>query len=357
MFICRPGRLLVVSILLAAQPALACTTFCLRHDDRIVFGKNYDWAVPDGMLVVNKRGVERVAENDRDGEPMRWVSRYGSVTFNQYGRDFPSGGMNETGLVVELMWLDAGQYPAPDARRVVGNLQWIQYQLDTATTVEEVIVSDQVVRIAARSPLHYLVADRSGAVAAVEFLDGELVVHTGEDLPVAALTNDTYDRSLRHYERIGGDGHAGDHASLARFAHAAQRAGAFASSSEAQGVAYAFETLEQVAQGDYTQWSIVYEIDRGRLHVRTREQPEVKSLTLADLDFACATPVQVLDLGADLAGDVATGLRRYTMAANLALVRASFGKTAFLADTAEAALVAQGRYPDVATRCRVATGG
>ena len=26
---------------------------------------------------------------------------------------------------------------------------------------------------------------------------------------------------------------------------------------------YAFETLDQVAQGSYTQWSIVYEVDRG----------------------------------------------------------------------------------------------
>jgi choloylglycine hydrolase len=26
-----------------------------------------------------------------------WTSRYGSITFNQYGREFPSGGINEKG--------------------------------------------------------------------------------------------------------------------------------------------------------------------------------------------------------------------------------------------------------------------
>jgi penicillin V acylase-like amidase (Ntn superfamily) len=31
------------------------------------------------------------------------------VTFNQYGRNFPSGGMNEAGLVIELMWLEGSR--------------------------------------------------------------------------------------------------------------------------------------------------------------------------------------------------------------------------------------------------------
>lgn len=342
----------VLGVVLIGDATLACTTFCLRAADRVVFGKNYDWAVPDGMLVVNKRGVSRVAENDRDGEPMRWTARYGSVTFNQYGRDFPSGGLNEAGLVVELMWLDAGQYPSADDRRVVGSLQWIQYQLDTAATVGDVLASDAVLRIASQAPLHYLVADRAGTVAAVEFLDGELVVHTGDELPLAALTNDTYDRSLRHLERVGGDGSAGDPASLSRFAYAAHRAKGFTSSSDVEDVAYAFETLAQVAQGDYTQWSIVYEIDRGRLHVRTREQPAIKTLTLADLDFACSAPVQVLDLAVDVAGDVTPYLRDYTVALNVALIRASYRKTEFLANTPEAEVVALSRYPDVSTGCR-----
>lgn len=47
----------------------------------------------------------------------------------QYGRNFPTGGMNEAGLVIELMWLDGSRYPVPDARPAVDNLQWIQYNL------------------------------------------------------------------------------------------------------------------------------------------------------------------------------------------------------------------------------------
>lgn len=32
-----------------------------------------------------------------------WTSRYASVTFNQWGREFPMDGMNEAGLVVALV--------------------------------------------------------------------------------------------------------------------------------------------------------------------------------------------------------------------------------------------------------------
>jgi choloylglycine hydrolase len=129
----------------------------------VVFGRNYDWDVDDGLIMVNKRGVAKVAaqggQNGAD-TPARWESEYGSVTFNQYGREFPTGGMNEKGLVVELMWLDETKYPPPDSRPSVSVLEWIQYQLDRRATVEEVLAHADEIRIAGRVPLHYLVADR-----------------------------------------------------------------------------------------------------------------------------------------------------------------------------------------------------
>ena len=39
------------------------------------------------LLLVNKRGVERNAMIDT--LPATWISRFGNVSFNQYGRDFP----------------------------------------------------------------------------------------------------------------------------------------------------------------------------------------------------------------------------------------------------------------------------
>jgi len=333
-----------------AAPARACTTFCLRDDGRILFGKNYDWNVGDGLLVINQRGMARTADIAND-KPASWVSRYGSVTFNQYGRDFPSGGMNEAGLVIELMWLDGARYPAPDRRPAVDVLQWIQYNLDTHATVAEVLAADQKVRIAGETPLHYLVADRKGEVATIEFLDGRLVAHTGKDLPVATLTNSTYAESETAREeamkrRVAPQGTG----SLARFARAAGRVTAF-DGEKGDAVAYAFDTLDQVAQGAYTQWSIVYEIDRARVHFRTRDHRPVRSLSLADLNFDCGRPVRVLRLDAKVKGDVAQKLVPYTRQINEDLVRAAARKTPFLAQTPTAEIERWAAYPEAAV-CR-----
>jgi len=341
---------LVIACGLTAR-AQACTTFCLRDGGRILFGKNYDWKVGDGMLVVNQRGLARQADLARD-KPASWVARYGSVTFNQYGRDFPSGGMNEAGLVIELMWMEGSRYPAPDARPAVDVLQWIQYNLDTHSTVAEVLAADQKVRIAGDVPLHYLVADRRGQVATVELLDGRMVAHTGKDLPVAALTNSTYQESAtarqetkaRHLAPPEGPG------SLARFARAAERVDAF-DGRKGDAVAYAFATLDQVAQGSFTQWSIVYEIDRLRVHFRTRDHRPLRTLSLAALDFACGHPVQALRLDAKVQGDVARDLVPYTRQINYDLLRAAMSKTPFLAATPDAEVRRLAAYPE-ADVCR-----
>jgi choloylglycine hydrolase len=324
----------------------------MQEGTRILFGKNYDWEVSEGMLVINQRRVEKTAVVTRSAPPAAWVSRFGSVTFNQYGREFPSGGMNEAGLVVELMWLDGSRYPDPDARGALGCLQWIQYQLDTAATVEEVLDSDTVVRIDSRSPLHYLVADRTGQVATVEFLNGRLVAHTRNDLPVPALTNSTYGGSMRYVERLrkeGGTAAAGN-GSLDRFARIAARVREFEQSGDSKAVDHAFETLSLVSQRGYTQWSIVYEVDTLRVSFKTSLNRAIRTLNLDDVDFGCGMPVQVVDLHEGAAGDVRPLLVPYTAAINLELVRASYRKTPFLAETPEAVLDGQADYPE-STKC------
>ena len=336
---------------LAAAPAFPCTTFCLRDGGRVVFGKNYDWNLGDGMLVVNPRGLARTA--DSGDRPARWTAKYGSVTFNQYGRDFPSGGLNEAGLAIELMWLSDSRYPAPDTRHTVDVLQWIQYQLDTQATVAGVLASDRTIRIASGAPIHYLVADRTGQVATVEFLNGRLIAHTGERLPVAVLTNDTYERSLRYRRDLGGRPSPEDERSLPRFARTADRVRGFATAPEgkANPVAYAFETLDRAAQPS-TRWSLVYELDRLRVHFRTRERRAVRSIRLADLDFRCAQPVRVLDLSADVAGDVGKRLVPYDRAANRRLVEIAYRGTPFLATTTQAEIERLARVPERAT-CQI----
>jgi|SRR6185295_8319383 len=235
---------------LNASDASACTTICIRGNDRIVFGQNYDWYVADGAVLVNKRGVKRTAWAPKD-RALQWTSVYGSVTFNQYGRDQPTGGINEAGLVVAMMWVNGTGYPPPDARPAVGGgTGWVQYQLDTARSVAEVIASDSRVRIPLRgAPLHYLVADKSGRVATIEFREGKMVARVDSALPIPALANDFYDESVAEFKRLEAAGNlAPDRmGTQSRFVRAAVRALAYQSSADPVG--YVFDALHEVAQG------------------------------------------------------------------------------------------------------------
>ena len=71
--------------------------------------------LPD-MVCTNLKGLYKTSLKTGNANTISWVSKYGSITFNQYGKEFPTGGMNETGLVVELMWAAGSQYPKPDNR-------------------------------------------------------------------------------------------------------------------------------------------------------------------------------------------------------------------------------------------------
>src|SRR5437763_15834564 len=104
----RVRLVLALLLLFGVQAASGCTTFCMASDGRFVFGANYDWDTGVGLIMVNKRNV---AKDSGTGRPAQWVSRFASITFNQYGRDYPTGGMNEAGLAIALMALDQTQYP------------------------------------------------------------------------------------------------------------------------------------------------------------------------------------------------------------------------------------------------------
>jgi hypothetical protein len=353
-------RAALVVLVLGAGFAHACSTFLLEHDGGVVFGNNYDWDVDLGLIIVNKRGVAKRAEADSLGA--EWTSRYGSVTVNQYGREMPHGGINERGLTIGLMWLQGTRYPAGDARRALGELEWIQYQLDNCATVDEVVASDTAVRIAPRgpAPVHFLVADSSGACAAVEFISGRTVVHRGGRMPVKGLTNGSYSSSvaaLKHYRMQGMNesfvkGSSSDGRFFRIAAHTAKRVAGGADTA----VARAFAALDGLAMGDYTAWSIVYDLDARCVHVKTRRRAKAKRICLRDVDFGCETPVTMLDINARAHGDIAPVMVPYTYEANRDLMVQSFAQTDFLRGLGTEEIEFNARIPETHTRCADGSG-
>jgi penicillin V acylase-like amidase (Ntn superfamily) len=329
--ICKAAlSFLVVASIFSVQ-TLACTTFCLKNKGEVLFGKNYDWMIGDGMIFVNKRNVEKSALVTGRETPARWLSKYGSVTFNQYGKDNPSGGMNEAGLVIELMWLDDTQYPKPDARPALDVLEWIQYNLDISANVAEVIKNTEAVRIASPVKLHYLVNDKAGNSATIEFLGGNLVAHTGEKLAVSALANDTYEKSLNYSKSVTPE-KAKTESSFDRFTRAANKTKDFSANpkTEAEAVSYAFEILSSVAQKNATQWSIVYDQKRAKIHFRSLQSPAIKTIDTRAFDYSCGSTVKIFDINSKEAGDVSGKFADYTRRANRDLIERAFNGTPFL---------------------------
>ena len=319
------------ALCLLSRDARACSTFVIHDGPELLYGRNFDFFMDGGYVLTNRRGVAKTALVDPPQAPVRWISRYGSVTFNQAGQEFPYGGMNEAGLVVENMWLQAARYPAADERPAIAELQWIQDQLDTAATVAEVLASDGRIRIdAAGKPIHFLVADASGAAATVEFIAGRAVVHSGPDLPVPALTNDTYDDSLA-YLRLhagfgGGTPIAATRGSLDRFATVAAMLGERRGLRGEAAVGRAFEILDAVAHGARTVWSAVYDVAGRRVFFKSVGNTSVRSLRMSDLRFDCAGPSWGLPVDGPGRGDVGRTAAVYTPEINGALVRSTFAR-------------------------------
>ena len=346
----RYRHLVALSVLgvgaLTVTPASSCTTVSLLEQDRAVVAYNYDFHAPEGLVLVNKRGTRKVSSVRSQGAT--WTAVHGSVTFNQFGRDNPMTGLNEKGLMVSQMWLDETRYPPADGRPVVGILEWIQYQLDRHASVAEVVANVEAVRPMSRVTIHYLVADASGDVATLEYLDGKLVVYRGATLPVRALTNSTYADSVAALERARRAGEVPTSvSSLDRFVRAATLAG----TGQGDPVARGFELLASVAQPDFTRWSIVYDLGAGEVHFRTQGNHAIRRIALASLDFSCATPVRMLDVTAGSGGDVGAAFVDYSTSRMRALMEATFSKTPFLQSVPSDVRNAVAAHPAATSSC------
>jgi len=342
-------RLLVfiIIILFCSDIVIPCTTFCFQYKGDWIYGRNYDWDVENCLIMVNKRNMQKAAM--LEDNPVQWVSKFGSITFNQYGREMPLGGMNEAGLVIECMWLAQTEYPHSDNRPQLQELQWIQYHLDTSRTVKEVIESSKKIRISANQsqPLHFLICDRKGHSVTIEFLEGKMKAHTGKTLPVSALTNNTYEYCVSLWKANNGDETLSSfktaNYSVKRFIWATK--GVAATARIVDPVSHAFNILEKVSVTK-TMFRIVYDVKNGRIYFKNKSNANIRSLNFKAFDYSCKTPVKILDILAPLKGDITDKFEDYTMNANLDLIRKSFKGTRFLRDTADENLKLMAAYPD-----------
>jgi penicillin V acylase-like amidase (Ntn superfamily) len=327
-----------IALFLRSSIVFPCTSFVLINSGNLLLGHNLDWHIGIGLLMTNNRNVGKTALMDSSEFPAKWVSRFGSITFNQVGRDLPYGGMNEKGLVVEQMTLDQTEYPGRDSRQAISACQWIQYQLDNCSAIQEVIDTDKAIRIVDRSSkFHFLICDSSGNTAVIEFINRKMLVRTNEQLPVIALANSPYDISISAYQAKM---NTEFNRSLYNFCTAARMIDDYSKNTGKDDVSYSFNILKSVAQGHFTKWSIVYDIKNMKVYFKVFESPtltetqilflkdegvaKTKTVDLKKIDFSCSSPCLVMDLDLDQEGLVNSYFQNFTTSLNKEYISKAF---------------------------------
>jgi penicillin V acylase-like amidase (Ntn superfamily) len=318
------------------QSGFSCSTFMLKHGSEQIFGHNLDMQmVIKGVVVVNKRNVyktgrswdELTSSEKRKTPEITWTSKYGSITVNPITREFPDGGMNEAGLCIWEMSLGKTKFVENDSHPKLFMAQWMQYVLDNFESADQVIKSASEITLDGWG-WHFFTGDRDGRCAAIEFIDGEPAVHSGESLPVTALMNTEYSQeldTLKTYEGFGGDKKIpiSDKTDInSRFVKAAYMLKNYKNSVSPNIIDYGFDILRQVEavidQTKWTQWSIVCDIKRLKVYFRTSVGKDIRYVSFDSFDFSNESPVKILDINADLSGNVAEKFKDYTLSANSA---------------------------------------
>ena len=182
---------------------------------RVLTGRSMDWKTElDTDLWVFPRGIER--DGAAEDLSYKWKSRYGSIIASGYGVS-TTDGLNEKGLVANVLWLVESGYPSIEKGHPSISLSiWAQYVLDNFATVTEtvealrredfVVVTESVPGEMRLATMHLSVSDATGDSAIFEYIDGELQIHHSRQYKV--MTNSpTFSEQLAissYWNGIGG---------------------------------------------------------------------------------------------------------------------------------------------------------
>lgn len=202
--------------LLAPRLADACTRVVyLGASEQVITARSMDWKTDVGTnLWLFPRGMKRNGEAGENS--LEWTSKYGSVIASGYDIS-TTDGMNEAGLVANVLWLVESEYPDYDSSKPGLTIAaWAQYVLDNFATVEEAVraleaepftlFSDNVPGEERLATLHLSLSDASGDSAIVEYIGGKQVIHHSRAYQV--MTNSpTFEEQLalnQYWKEIGG---------------------------------------------------------------------------------------------------------------------------------------------------------
>lgn len=283
------AKLLTIFLFLTGtvQNAFSCSSFVLKNGKTILLGKNFDWTYDQGYLVKNLQNTSKVAYYTHNGRPISWTSKYGSITFNQNGKDMPYGGMNEGGLVVEMLWLEDTRYNISEDKSYLNELEWIQYQLDNFQTVDEVVSNVGKLKIyPIKGKIHYILVDSYGKSVIIEYLGGKVKVYEKEANTCQAITNKSVAYSEKYIDNIVNIPNTNT-SEIYRYHKLEQQIAKLQNPSEISEKT-AIQMLNDVSipkGGFKTVWSIVYNIENKSISFFSHSHKKVKQINLNNIDF------------------------------------------------------------------------
>ncbi len=324
--------LLGSAFLLAIETTQACTRILYTGEENLVLtGRSMDFSLDiPANLWVFPRGLERSGEVGE--QSLQWTSRYGSLVTSSWDMA-TTDGMNEKGLVANLLWLVASEYPEFDPQGDAQGLTiaaWAQYVLDQYASVAEavaglreasfVVVTDFIPGTDKFTTVHLSLSDAQGDSAILEYLEGQLVIHHSADYQV--MTNDPiYEQQLaisRYWSDVSGlQFLPGSNRAADRFARASYYLTAIPKTDDPQiaiaslfsvvrnvSVPYGISTPEQPHLSN-TRWRVV--ADQTHLHYYFENvlTPNVFWVDLHAFDLSKGQPVKklALDRGQVYAGE------------------------------------------------------
>ena len=327
--------LVAVSMLLAGAPAGACTR-CLKvfADGTVVVGRSMDWVEdPGSELWIFPRGMKW--RGNAGPASFEWTSTYGSVGVSFYGVATACG-MNEKGLVANLLYLAESDYGKPVAGRPNLSIAgWAQYVLDSYATVAEAVAGLEKEPFTIIAPVlpngdagvgHLAISDPSGDSAIFEYIGGRLQIHHGRQYTV--MTNSPpFDDQLAldaYWREIGGDVmlpgtiRASDRFVRTSFYIGAipkERSGSKAIASVFSVIRNASAPLGITTPGEpnvaSTIWRTVYDQKDRVLYFDSATSPTVFWVPLEQVDFTAGAAVKRLPLkgGETYSGDASGSFR------------------------------------------------
>ncbi|NIS79338.1 MAG: linear amide C-N hydrolase [Anaerolineales bacterium] len=248
----------------------ACSLFTALSDEtNMLFGRNFDWDFSPAMLLFThpSQGYASVSVVDiayfgfggaRAGNLMDLSLAERSALLQ--APLLPFDGMNERGLTIGMAEVPPGDMVPDPQKETIGSVRVIRMILDQAADVDEAlsIMRNHNIDMSGGPPLHYLIADRKGRSALVEFYRGEMVVIDNHE-PWHLATN------FLRSEAAGSD-----EGFCWRYDTIYQRLESTAGKISTQ---QAMDLLQDVSVAG-TQWSVVYGMSTGEILISMGRQYE-----------------------------------------------------------------------------------